>query len=648
MPRRPKSSSKNSKRPRPLKRSDASIEKWNARSDIPLEEEDEFHASRDRILLEGKDADEDLEEDDEVFALKGLDQDEDEDEDEQDYEDEVDEAETPKAKTSKSKTKNKKTKKTKRSASSSEESQEEEEDESWGRKASTYYSSNAAQIESDDEEALELEENEALRLQAKTRDGMEENDFGLNDSREENAMETDYITEPAPVVLPSLPSDKKSLLRHLEKSNPEVLSLAGDWDDSAHNLFKTHAKLNKLQSEGPDSLSLGMIHLYYQTLLTYATTLAFYLHLRADEKYAQRPETLRTHPIMERLLTLKQGLATLEDLDFSPADSDDEDDIDSEEEDVDMDFSDFQPEESLMRRIFHGGLEPLELSELLKDAFAQQEGSLNARQEDDVPKPPKKKRKISKELPKPSQPIFDLVEPEFTSTKTSLNPPAKDMALDVFGEALSLQHADAADKNARRKSLRFHTAKIESASARRQGARQALGGDDDIPYRERRKEKEARLLKETKDRIKGQGGDDLDTTEPEPRPRNQTEDGDSEDEADLDGYYNLVKKTSKLNKEKKKAEYEAEKAALRSSLDEQSADGPRSLTKAILNNRGLTPRRPKSARNPRVKKREKYDKAKKRVSSQKAVYKGGLSETGGRYEGEKSGISKVVKSVRLA
>ena len=37
---------------------------------------------------------------------------------------------------------------------------------------------------------------------------------------------------------------------------------------------------------------------------------------------------------------------------------------------------------------------------------------------------------------------------------------------------------------------------------------------------------------------------------------------------------------------------------------EDDAGGPRSLTRAILKNKGLTPRRSKSVRNPRVKKRE--------------------------------------------
>jgi len=48
-----------------------------------------------------------------------------------------------------------------------------------------------------------------------------------------------------------------------------------------------------------------------------------------------------------------------------------------------------------------------------------------------------------------------------------------------------------------------------------------------------------------------------------------------------------------------------------------------------------------------VKKRQRFAKAQKKVASQKAVYKGGLKESKGVYEGERSGISKVIKSVKL-
>jgi hypothetical protein len=68
---------------------------------------------------------------------------------------------------------------------SSESSDSESEEETWGRNKSAYYSSNAAQLESDDEEANELEEQEAKRLQAKARDIMDEDDFGLGDTLED-------------------------------------------------------------------------------------------------------------------------------------------------------------------------------------------------------------------------------------------------------------------------------------------------------------------------------------------------------------------------------------------------------------------------------------------------------------------------------
>jgi U3 small nucleolar RNA-associated protein 3 len=44
----------------------------------------------------------------------------------------------------------------------------------------------------------------------------------------------------------------------------------------------------------------------------------------------------------------------------------------------------------------------------------------------------------------------------------------------------------------------------------------------------------------------------------------------------------------------------------------------------------------------------KYEDAKKKIRSQKAVFSGGLAATGGNYIGETSGISsRVVKSVKL-
>lgn len=141
------------------------------------------HTSRDKILLGGDDYGEDEDGDeDEVFALKGVPASESEDEEDED-EDEMEE--DPHPAKAKQKSKGKKDKKGRKPRDSDEEEDEEdeEEEESWGKKKSAYYSSNAAELDSDDEEAHEMEEAEARRLQAKLRDTLTDDDFGLADAR---------------------------------------------------------------------------------------------------------------------------------------------------------------------------------------------------------------------------------------------------------------------------------------------------------------------------------------------------------------------------------------------------------------------------------------------------------------------------------
>ncbi|PPQ72293.1 hypothetical protein CVT26_007124 [Gymnopilus dilepis] len=662
MARRPSKKSHGGKsRPKPLKRGDAKMEKWNTRDDIELDEEDQFHDSRDKILLEGDNGDyEDDGDEDEVFALKGM-EDESEEEDYQEADEEEHLDEVAEDTSSKKKKKSKKDKKGKGKKKDDENEEDEEEEEGWGRGRAAYYSSNADLIASDDEEANELEEQEAKRLQLKARTELTEDDFGLNDNPElEKRIDPEDILEPIPSALPTLPTDKQSLLRHLEKTNPEALALARDWDDTARNLERIRLRLAKFDQEDP---GLGMIHLHYQTLLSYSTVLAFYLHLRASPKYAQRPTLLQSHPILQRLLTLKQALQTLEDLDFAGSDLEDD-----EDEFMYMGMDGWDDKDILSKMDFDEDMDSDELADLLEDA-RQSSAKETPQPEPKAKKPPKKKRKtVEEKEPDMVKPVFDLVEPDFTPSKPSSRKRMDVDTEDSYGEALALHTVDAADKTARKKSLRFYTSKIESTSARRQGARnQAAGGDDDIPYRERKKDRDSKLVKEAAIRAQNEYGEPLNDEEPEPRvgdKRSREEDdegGESPDE-----YYELVKKKSKEEKARKKAEYEeAHGLAARQVLiipyfifklldllyrvdfEEGDASGPRSLTRAILKNKGLTPRRSKSVRNPRVKKREKYEKAKKKVASQKAVYKGGLAESGGKYGGERSGISKVVKSVKL-
>ncbi|KAI0036426.1 Sas10 C-terminal domain-containing protein [Vararia minispora EC-137] len=653
MVRRRPSRAKGKFGPRPVDHKDARIKKWNKASDVPLDEEDQFHASRDRILLDGEGGDDDEDEGDEVFALKGMLSDDSNDEGNEDggmdTEDEDEEEYVELTRQTEAKSNGKGKGKAQTGLGSDEEgAQEESEEETWGKNKSAYYA--ADEVDSDDEEANELEEQEARRLQARARDVMEEDDFGLGDAGAVDTEETvvDFV-ESVQVAVQPLQQDKKSLIRHLEKTSPETLALANDWEDTALKVVKAQNRIQRLESDAPGSLGLGMMHLHYQALLTYATNLAFYLHLRAGEHYAPRPDALRMHPIFGRLVQLKEAVSTLEDLDFDASDTDVDSNDDSAllDEDDDDDVPAPARTRKLGRRATRMDLE--ELAALLREAEDAMTDTVpvtppTKRAKDG--EPAKKKRKTRADAA--PTPVFDLVEPEFVPAKRALST-AADPA-DVFGDAATLATADAVDKRARKHTLRFHTARIEGATARRQGARAALGGDDDVPYRERRREREARKLREAVARgTAGQGGDDLDAEEPGPvkkeKGKERAEEG-SDDEG-ADGYYSLIQRQKKERKEQKKVEHDAAVAAARIEREtDDSADGPRALTRAILANRGLTPHRSKSVRNPRVKKRERYEKAKKRLASQRAVFKEGPRDVT-RYEGEKSGISKVVKSVRF-
>src|ERR1700722_1578867 len=384
-----------------------------------------------------------------------------------------------------------------------------------------------------------------------------------------------------------------------------------------------------------------------EALLTYATTLAFYKYLSSCDKFAQQPELIKSHNVTSRLLTLKSHLATLDFITDSIEETDPRTDDNNGVKDND--------------ELKHNHEENRDPGQVKSRKTARIKSSLSAQQ------PPKKKRKTTPtEKEQAPLPVFDVVEPVFTVSKSSRSHHDSTIA-DAYGEVTSLQYADAADKNARRKSLRFHTSKIENTSARRQGARSnAVSGDDDLPYRERQREREERLAKEAATKIRGQGGEDLNgVPEINVREGNSTKDDDNSVDGGKgpDGYYELVKRQSREKKEQKKAQYELEhpryvftrpNVYLRFIIvftrhhlvDDDDFSGPRAVTRTILANKGLTPRRAKSVRNPRVKKRQKFEKAKKKVSSQKAIYKGGIGDVS-KYVSERSGISKVVKSISL-
>lgn len=330
---------------------------------------------------------------------------------------------------------------------------------------------------------------------------------------------------------------------------------------------------------------------------------------------------MKSHPVLERLLTLKQSLSTLEDLDFDMSDSQSgedgglADDFDESDEDLELDDEVEEEVFELFNRTKGGKkkkprLESNELQELLKDAetdisdlapavngagFPERKRRRSAKeplpldQEGAIAEPPKKKQKIGKDKDSRKStkflaPAFDLVEPEFEySTSKPVPSSSTSDVTDSFGEQAVLQSSDAADKKARKKSLRFHTSKIEGGVTRRdKGAKNLMGGDDDIPYKERKKQKEIREARENAKKSRGLGGDDLSDGDPEVdmdvdfagfggdfggsglgKKRRRGDSDERDEDVDPGEYYSLVERSAKEKKEKKKVEYDAANAAER-------------------------------------------------------------------------------------
>ena len=214
-----------------------------------------------------------------------------------------------------------------------------------------------------------------------------------------------------------------------------------------------------------------------------------------------------------------------------------------------------------------------------------------------------------------------------------------------FADRTVLHPLEAQEKSTNKRTLRFYTSQIEQRGAKR---REKYSGDTEV-FKERRNDRNERQVEAARKR--GLAVDNVDETaldddEPiatsSPAPAVNTD----------DDYYNFIAARTANKKSHGKEEYESSKAAARAYLlgeVDKPADesGKRLITRQIEKNKGLMPKRSKDVRNPRVKKRKKYEKKKIALKGRQQVYQV-KDRRRGAYGGEESGISKnVVRGVKL-
>ncbi|GAA98444.1 uncharacterized protein L969DRAFT_94195 [Mixia osmundae IAM 14324] len=578
------------------------------------------------------------------------------------------------------------------SESSSSQSEEDDDDERWksyhvGRKE-------AEEADSEDEETAELELAESIRLQRLKRQSLSLADYGLNDSTQAEWAK-ELTVAPLPLTEVSLAKSSMSFtnrdeaIAHLQKTSPELLALVDDYAEQLSRLEKTQQAVSAnsakhtsepthegTRQELQANRQTQILHLYHQILLTYLSVATFYLHLRATHSPDQQRDLQEA--VFIRLAELRQVLADMTDLDLGIDDSDDEKGHTSA-----SDESDPLTDEDMMllRNGSDGPDEPVTLNDLanlnqgdlrtligdLDDAeiealIAEQKAQLATSPA--VASPQKKKRKSdgAAGVPNPEKAKKAKMVPEesyFSAPLLQLEPlplhardiPSADRT-DDFVDPLSMSATDSADKESKKRSLKFYTAKIDAKSKRAEaGQTSRPGGDEDVPYRSKERARQAVLqrqqhLRDSRAQRADLDGADFDANDLEAAGAINAVD------ADAEGYYDLVTSKKAKAKQDKQEAHDLTRLVERDALtNPESIDpnNPRSVSRAIMANKGLTPKRPKEARNPRVKKRLRYEKAQKKLASMKPTYKGGLSSLSGDYSGEKSGISaNVTKSVRLS
>ena len=538
--------------------------------------------------------------------------------------------------------------------------------ETWGASKRDYYN----QDEIEDEEDAAEEEAEARRLQQKRLKNRTEADFGFDDSAwldegaphdAEAGREADdgrAVTEVLPQLEITGSMGAQERLRILNLRHPEFGPLSHEFI----RLQPLYADLKvaytaKVASFGQGSdqpSSRSILSLKFHSLSSYLGALSMYFAILTStaeagvrSASATGPPDLKDHPIMERLLACRQLWERVKDV-TAP------DDVEASAEEGAVVLKPVTEEDKAARKNGHGGLEKPESRTKLQ--HRKRQAALEVAHAENKRRLAEKIRQTEEELAGLSA-ITNRIKAQQTKDVDASLPTAAGRLSD-FGEESVLNPVDAAEKARKKKTLRFYTSQIAQKANKRSNAGRDAGGDVDLPYRERLKDRQARLNAEAEKRGMRNGAGDASESLGRANGQGDDEDGGdvlpaNKDRKDSDEeYYDLIVASKKKKQRRGKADdasgsSNAHPTAPYHDHDEAvGPDGKRAITYQIEKNKGLTPHRRKDVRNPRVKKRKKFAEKQKKLRSVRQVYGGG--EQRGGYKGEMTGIkTKLVKSVKL-
>lgn len=273
------------------------------------DEVDEFHSKRDKILLDRgvKDDDDGLDSDneDEVLGL-GLDDDDDDllsDEDIQIY---------------KKQLRRFKQTRTKDEMGSDIEDEEKglPDTKAWGKKRSKYYGGDVDDDDIDvsgseeEEGTAALEEKEALALQRRLAEELDDADLGLDEIIKPSKKEKKGKEGGEKIVKDLSKLSKKEKLQLLQKESPEMMSLIDDFKLKMTEVKDIYQPLMDLVRAGKiTGKAADYVDAKFSLYLNYCTNICFYMVLKSKRMPVQN------HPVIKRLLQYRNLIKQLEPVD---------------------------------------------------------------------------------------------------------------------------------------------------------------------------------------------------------------------------------------------------------------------------------------------------------------------------------------------
>ena len=537
----------------------------------------------------------------------------------------------------------------------------------WGTSKKDYYDADVIETEAD---AL-AEEAEARRIQQKQLQGMTEADFGFDEAgwldagkkdEEDGTEDEDGSRGAIREVLPQLEvSDDMSSeerLKILRTRYPEFEPLAKEFLDlqevredlklaaDAASAVQKHAASQAKGSSQADNMveNRPVAVLKYTALSAYLAALCMYFALFTSNSRsaignstAMLPSELHDHPIMDSLMKTRALWNKVQDLPILSSSN--------------SNTTSPAPATSVPNGHSTGPVdnisEPLSISALAQKPRKRKSHKQKAAEAAEASATALRASRLA-ETEASLTSLSALTQPRPKPCPKSNELPTSNQGHDSssdFGDPATLPAHEAARKAAVKKSLKFYTSQIASKAQKRELAGRDAGGDADLPYKERLRDRQERLneLAEKRGKKKSKKGEEL---------GGELEDEDLAIARDVrgdggDDYYNLISSKSAQKKAEKAARAAAESTdgTTRYEVDDGEEGGKRKVSYAIEKNKGLTPKRKKEVRNPRVKKRKKYEEKRKKLGSVRQIWRGG---EGKGYQGEKTGIKGgLIRSVKL-